>query len=51
MVIGVALQFEQHIVGEAVGSVPTVTDVDFFVLSVGQLLPPESKVLEIVDGL
>ena len=49
--IGMSLQFENGVVGESVGSIPTVKNIGFFVLSIGQFLPHEAVVLDIVDGL
>lgn len=38
MVIGVALQFEEHIISETMGCVPTVENGNFLVLAIGQFL-------------
>lgn len=49
MVIGVSLKFEENVISEAIGSVPTVSDGYFLVLSVFQFLSPESIVFYVVD--
>ncbi len=43
------LQFEEEIIGEAVRSVPTVENGHFLVLAVGQFLPLEAVVFDVVD--
>ena len=43
------LQFEEEIIGETVRSVPTVENGHFLVLAVGQLLPLEAVVFDVVD--
>lgn len=51
VVVGVPLQFEKEVVGEAVRSVPRVSDCDFLVGTVGELLSSESIVFDVVDDL
>jgi hypothetical protein len=50
VVIGVALQFEEEIICEAMGSIPTVENSHLFVFAVGQLFPLKTVVLNVVNG-
>ena len=49
--IGMPLQFEEEVVGKSVGSIPTMLDGDFLILSVLKFFPLQPVVLHIVDSL
>ena len=49
--IWMPLQFEEKVVGKSVGSIPTMFDIDFLILSVLKFFPLQSVVLHIVDCL
>lgn len=51
VVVRVPLELEEKVVGDTVGSIPRVPDVDPLVCSVLKSLPPESVVLNVVDDL
>ena len=50
MMIRVPLKLEEKIVGESVRSIPTMMDINFFILSIFQFIPTKSIMFKIVDG-
>jgi hypothetical protein len=50
VVIGVALQFEEEIICEAMGSIPTVENSHLFVFTVGEFFPRKAVVFDVVYG-
>ena len=50
VMIGVTLHFEDEVIRESVRCIPTVSDGHLLVGAVRPLLPPESVVLDVVDG-
>ena len=49
MVVGVPLDFEEEIVGEAVRRIPTVQNVHLFVFPIPQQFPLQTIVLNVIN--
>ena len=49
--IWMSLQFEQDVIGYSVGCIPAMSDRHLFILAIGQFLPPEAIVFDVVDSL
>lgn len=51
VVIGVALQLEEKVIGETVWCIPAVEDGYLLILAVGELSPGQTIMLDVIDSL